>query len=135
MERRRATRRGPTPEEPISRLRLRTGREVAVIDVSNAGALVEGHVRLLPGTHVDIHIITRDGRLLIRSRVTRCYVSALHSDQVCYRGALSFDRIVDTTVSGYPVPEEARSTTRIAGALYPTSIDAHSPRVEQPLSA
>ena len=46
-------------------MRLRAGRELVVIDLSNGGALVEGATRLLPGTHVDVHVITRDGRTLV----------------------------------------------------------------------
>jgi hypothetical protein len=98
MDRRRAARREPAATEPLSRMRLRTGRELSVVDVSNAGALVEGSVRLLPGTHVDVHVVTREGRVLVRSRVARCFVAALRGDAVCYRGALAFDRLLDTAL-------------------------------------
>ena len=108
---------------------------MTVVDVSNGGVLVEGHARLLPGTHVDVHIITRDGRLLIRSRVTRCYVWALNAASVGYRGALAFDRTVDTAGSGYFVPDDSRSTTRIAGVVYPAAVDGDAARAEQHLSA
>jgi hypothetical protein len=103
MERRRAPRREPAADEPLSRARLRTGRELAVINVSNTGLLVEGATRLLPGTHVDVHVITRDGRVLVRSRVTRAWVCALQADLICYRGALAFDRTVDTSSLGYAI--------------------------------
>lgn len=101
MDRRRTARRTPLPEEPISRVRLRTGRELSVLNVSNTGVLVEGSVRLLPGTHVDVHVITSEGRVLVRSRVARCFVAALQADAVTYRGALAFERLVDI---GYVVP-------------------------------
>jgi hypothetical protein len=68
-----------------------------VIDVSNAGVLVEGAARLLPGTHVDVHLITKDGRVLVRSRVIRAYISSLGASAVVYRGALAFEQAVDTT--------------------------------------
>ena len=135
MERRRASRRYPGPDEPISRLRLRMGRAVTVIDLSDDGALVESHTRLLPGTHVDVHVITRDGRILVRSRVTRCFISTLRADAVCYRGALAFGRLVDTAPSGYAVPDEARSATRIAGVLYPPLVGGDAVRGEQGPSA
>ena len=61
-------------EEPLSRVRLRAGRELQVVDVSVAGALLEGTARLLPGTHVDVHMVTRDGRVLVRSRVVRAHM-------------------------------------------------------------
>lgn len=97
MERRRAVRRTPASDEPLSRMRLRAGRELAVIDLSNGGALVEGAARLLPGTHVDVHIVTADGRALVRSRVVRAWVSGVEADAVRYRGALAFERPVETS--------------------------------------
>jgi hypothetical protein len=135
MERRRAGRRCPGPDEPISRLRMRTGREMTVVDVSNVGVLVEGQARLLPGTHVDVHVITRDGRLLIRSRVTRCHVYAVHAAVVCYRGALAFERAIDTAGLGYSVPDDARSAARTAGAGYPSAGEGGEARGEQQPSA
>jgi hypothetical protein len=69
MERRRTGRRVPAAGEPISRVRLRTGREMLVVDVGDAGALVEGTARLLRGTHFDVHVVTVEGRVLVRSRV------------------------------------------------------------------
>jgi hypothetical protein len=104
MERRRALRRPPASDEPLCRVRFRAGRELAVIDVSNAGALVEGVARLLPGTHVDVHIIAADGRTLVRSRVVRAYVSHVEAELIRYRGALAFERSIDTKAVGYPIP-------------------------------
>jgi predicted DCC family thiol-disulfide oxidoreductase YuxK len=91
-------RRVPAADEPLSRVRLRTGHELLVIDVSNAGVLVQSPARLLPGTHVDVHVVTWDGRILVRSRVIRAYVCALQSDAIWYHGALAFDRPIDTTM-------------------------------------
>jgi hypothetical protein len=107
MERRRESRREPAVDEPLTRLRLRGGRELAVIDVSSAGVLVEGAARLLPGTHVDVHLITKDGRVLVRSRVIRAYVSSLGSSAVVYRGALAFEQAVDTTTPSVPEAMDA----------------------------
>ena len=105
IERRRTERRTPAPAEPLSRVRLRAGRELQVLDLSNAGALVEGAARLLPGTHVDVHIVTRDGRVLVRSRIARAYVSHVEARAICYRGALNFDRAVDTSAVEVRVPD------------------------------
>jgi len=126
-ERRRTSRRLPLPEEPISRVRLRTGRELSVVDVSNTGLLVEGSVRLLPGTHVDVHVVTSEGRVLVRSRVARCFVAALQADAVSYRGALAFERPVDT---GYVVPVPRETQLVPAGGEYP-----NAPVIEQPLAS
>jgi hypothetical protein len=102
---------------------------MVVVDVSASGVLLEGTVRLLPGTHVDVHVVTRDGRVLVRSRVARCQVARLDADAVGYRGALVFERPVDT--SGYSVPDAARSMLAAAGALYPMTVPAESPPNEQ----
>ena len=96
-ERRHAPRRAPEVGEPLSLVRVRGGRELAVIDVSDAGVLVEGPTRLLPGTHVEVHVVTLGGRVLIRTRVVRALVSALREDGVRYRSALAFERRVDTS--------------------------------------
>jgi hypothetical protein len=119
MEHRKATRRIPPREEPLSRVRLRTGRDMSVVNVSNTGVLVEGHVRLLPGTHIDVHVVTRDGRVLIRSRVVRCWVAVLHPDAVCYRGALAFERHVDTAPVGYAFPGGSQPVLDTEGLDYP----------------
>jgi hypothetical protein len=101
MDRRRAVRRLPSLEEPLSRMRLRAGREVIVLDVSSTGALVEGEARLLPGTHIEVHVVTPTGRRLVRSRVVRAWVSALSAAGIRYRAGLAFERSVDTSTPGY----------------------------------
>ncbi len=119
MERRRTLRREPSADEPLSRVRFRAGREVTVVNVSNTGLLVEGPARLLPGTHVDVHVVTKDGRVLVRSRVTRAYVTALEADAIRYRGALAFDRVVDTSAIGYVIPDVLIAVPEPEGIDYP----------------
>jgi len=97
VERRAAARRTPAPDEPLSCARLRTGGELTVVDISDAGALVESPTRLLPGTHVEVHVVTREGRTLVRSRVTRASVHAITADTLRYRAALAFERWVNST--------------------------------------
>jgi hypothetical protein len=85
----------PQPDESLSRAKLRTGRELTVIDISSSGALVEGPTRLLPGTRTDVHLVTRHGRVLVRARIVRSLVWRLEPDVVCYRSGLAFDAAVD----------------------------------------
>ena len=99
MERRAFSRRVPAPDETLSHVRLRTGRELAVVDIGDAGALVESSARLLPGTHVEVHVVTREGRTLVRSRITRAAVFAVTADTLRYRAALAFDSRVNTAPS------------------------------------
>jgi hypothetical protein len=88
-------------------MRIRTGFRLDVIDVSRTGALAQGDARLLPGTHVDVHVTTSSGRTLVRSRVIRATVWQLLPDAVRYRVALAFDRPVPID-DGYALPDRAR---------------------------
>ncbi len=78
-------------------------------------------MRLLPGTHVDVHLITQDGRLLIRSRVVRAFVCEVSPHQIRYRGALAFDRPVRTAAVGYPMPGTLDAPQEGQGSPYPDS--------------
>lgn len=98
-ERRRHDRHVPREHDPLSRVRLRAGREMTVRNVSSGGALVEG-ARLLPGTHVEVHVQTGVGRTLVRSRVVRCRVCALDGPAVRYEGAIAFDRPITLAEAG-----------------------------------
>src|SRR3954471_7612402 len=118
VERRRSPRRSPGFTESLRRVRSRTGRDLDVVDVSHTGLLVEGQPRLLPNTHLDIHIVTRDGRVLIRCRVVRAFVWYLERDLVRYRTGLAFDRDVDTSI-GYPVLATSPYESREEGMAYP----------------
>jgi hypothetical protein len=118
-DRRHAERRTPDVDEPLARVRLRAGSQLTVIDVSDSGVLVEGTARLLPGTHVDVHIITAEGRVLVRSRVVRAYVVHVEAELVRYRGALAFERPVATARSGYLVPPILATTSATPGNVYP----------------
>jgi hypothetical protein len=140
-ERRRAVRRTPQPDEALSRVRLRLGREFTVVDISSSGVFLEGLTRLLPNTHTDIHIVTRHGRVLVRARVVRAFVWRLERDVVCYHTALAFDSAVDTEApalsepgesnrpglndrsdsNGYSVPVENPGNIEAAGNRYPTA--------------
>jgi hypothetical protein len=118
VDRRRALRSMPDASDPLARLRLRAGRELAVVNLASGGALVEAEGRLLPGTHVDVHVIGVDGRVLVRSRVVRAYVHRLAGDRILYRGALAFERHVDLGV-GYAIPRVAHASDRAMGTSYP----------------
>lgn len=135
LERRRAPRRSPAADEPLSRVRLRAGRELMVVDLSNAGALVEGSARLLPGTHVDVHLVTVDGRVLVRSRVARAYVCHVESDAIRYRGALAFERAVETASLGYAIPEVLAAASAAPGNTYPDSTSEAARAASERLSA
>lgn len=127
MDRRRATRREPRCEEPLARVRLRTGQELDVINVSSSGVLVEGSARLLPGTRLDVHIVTRDGRVLVRCRVIRAFVCHIEADRVRYRGALAFERSIDAAVIGEPFPVVGQAAAAGEGSAYPEAVSGTAP--------
>jgi hypothetical protein len=115
-------------------MRLRTGRDMTVVDVSDGGALAESSARLLPGTHVDVHVTTLEGRALVRSRVVRAYVCHVQSDEVRYRGALAFDRRVDTSLHGYTVPGAGAEQRGAPGTSYPDPGVTEGDRIQEALS-
>ena len=113
-ERRRAPRRVPDGQEPLARVRLRAGRELEVVNISDGGVLVDGQARLHPGAHVEVHVVTREGRVLVRSRVVRAFIAYLEADLVRYHGALAFERAIDTAAS-----EHAAAPFSTAGESQP----------------
>jgi hypothetical protein len=72
------------------------------VNVADTGALVEGPARLGPGARVDVHVVTRHGRVLVRTTVTRARVCAVRADAITFQAALRFDGPVDAR------PMEAR---------------------------
>lgn len=131
-ERRRAPRRVTSADEPLSQVRLRAGRELTTLDISDTGLLAEGEMRLLPGTHVDVHLVTRDGRLLVRSRVVRAFVCHVSAHQIRYRGALVFETMVQTAEIGYPLPAASDTPIDPQGSPYPAPESPHADSIRQP---
>ena len=119
MERRRAHRRLVATDEALCRAKLRTGGELRVLDASSWGALAETTERLLPGRHLDVHIVSSQGRVLVRSRVARAFVSRVESSAVHYRAALAFESVVDVRVEGYPMPAPVLAVQIEPGNAYP----------------
>jgi hypothetical protein len=134
-ERRRAPRRQPHSSEPVSRVRVRAGRELEVLDISSFGVLVQGESRLLPGRHLDVHVVSCSGRTLVRSRVVRSFVSSLSRDRVVYRGALAFEQPLQLA----PAPPDAEDTSAAStdGNTVPTgACGSHSkPEAATPVHA
>lgn len=109
---RRASRRKTSDEIPwLSKAKLRPGLDVAVIDLSRGGVLVETHRRLLPGARVVLQLLGPQVGLVIPATVLRCCVVAVLRDRgVRYRGALAFDKPLDANRegdarAGYAIPD------------------------------
>ncbi len=94
QERRRHPRLTPFDWHGGIRGRIRPGHEVLVIDLSESGALLESSRRLTPGATAELQLDAPEGRHTTRGVVVRSYVCALLADQVLFRTALTFERLV-----------------------------------------
>ena len=112
-------RRTVASDEPLGHARLRTGGRLQVVEASSWGALVETTERLLPGRHLDIHIVSAESRVLIRCRIARAFVVKVEPGAVHYRVAFSFDHAVDVRPSGYAVPSPLLASETDRGMPYP----------------
>ena len=119
MERRRTPRREVASAEPLAAARLRTGGPLLVVNASSYGVLAETTERLLPGRHLDVHVVSSEGRLLVRSRVARTFVCHVSADIIRYRAALAFDRALDVRLEGYVVPALPPEVIVVSGKSYP----------------
>ena len=91
QERRQYSRRRPHELDWIQRVRLRSAGEVALVDLSAGGALIDADVPLRPGAVLSLEIVGHGmNPLVIPLHVLRCHVSSLMADKARYRGALEF---------------------------------------------
>ena len=124
VERRRATRRTVAADEPLAHAKLRTGGKLVVFEASKWGALAETAERLLPGRHLDVHIVTPAGRILVRSRIARAFVCRLEPNAIAYQVALAFEQPVDTGPCAPMPPPALASVSSPEGKPYPERRDA-----------
>ena len=94
------------------------------MDISSVGVLVEGESRLLPGRHLDVHVVSSTGRTLVRSRVVRSFVFSVSSDRVVYRGALAFEQPLQ--LAPPPEPEERSAATTRGNTVPAGNSASHS---------
>lgn len=151
QERRGAPRTSPSTGSRLSMARIRPGREARVLDVSRLGVLVEGVMRLAPGSLVEIQIEVSAELCQARGRVQRCYVSALNPGPPKYRAALAFDRPLGNfeaslstaapapaaghvsrpepavAPSGNQLPMSGVAAARLAGIRYTGEAENHGP--------
>jgi hypothetical protein len=106
-------------DEPLGHARLRTGGKLRVVEASSWGALMETTERLLPGRHLDVHIVCAEGRMLVRCRVARAFVVKVEPGAVHYQVAFSFDRAVDVRATGYALPSPLLASETERGMPYP----------------
>ena len=76
---------------------LRPGQEVALINLSSGGALVESPTRLKPGAPAELQLLG-PWRCVVRGRIDRCRVIRL--EPLRYEGAIRFDAQLDPRALG-----------------------------------
>ncbi len=124
-ERRQSRRRETFDEHGVASARVRPGHDVALVNVSAQGALIETEHRLLPGSLIELQLSAGARSATVRARVLRCSVARLRPSSISYRGAVGFDRdlpwFVDCDAAGYsvpaadmPVPKAWGAATRVA---------------------
>jgi hypothetical protein len=89
--------------------RIRPGAPVTVVDMGARGTLVEGSLRLRPGSRCEFQFTTAAGDVTVVARVTRCFVARLEASSVRYRAALVFEQAVplppeQELLAGYQLP-------------------------------
>ena len=123
---RREAARWPAPHVPWFRdMKLISGPEVQLINVSRGGALLEGETYLSPRSMVAVRLDTTDATLLIKGRVLRSVVASESDHRTLYHTGIAFDQdlhIMDSeqiralfqkTVSNSKAPlEETEASTR-----------------------
>jgi hypothetical protein len=105
----------------VERVRLRTAGQVALIDLSAGGALIDSPVPLRPGAALTLEIVGRStSTVIVPLHVLRCQVSALLADSARYRGALEFIKPIelpDLSSLATPLPAAADPFSSVDSAL------------------
>ena len=92
LDRRRAVRKKRVELPWLWGLRLRPGLDVALVNLSAGGALVETPTRLRPGARTVLRLTGAAGNWTVSGSVSRSWVAAIDPEHgVVYRGALVFD--------------------------------------------
>lgn len=115
---RRVHRRHAVEEMPtVSRVRLKYGPMIALIDISAGGAQIETtNFRLQPGSAVVLEITTEHGDVSAAATVLRCQLASLLPEPV-YRGALVFKQEFDLGRLGVEPAESVASEQPLQGDL------------------
>ena len=95
-DRRRAIRRQRAELSWLWGLRLWPGLDVALVNLSAGGALVETPTRLRPGARTVLRLTGVAGSWTVSGSVLRSWVAVIGPEHgVVYRGALVFDKALD----------------------------------------
>lgn len=105
---RRTDARFPPPRRGATRVTLRPGCPIVLVDLSAGGALVEASRPLRPGARVHLQLVTEARTFALAARVLRCAVWSLAPyEGVTYRGALKFEDRCELFWEGETLAEAA----------------------------
>jgi CheY-like chemotaxis protein len=119
---RRAARRRPQNDLPwLSKVKFGTGFDVALVNISTSGALLESGSKFTPGTTTELHLTGNGADMVVPVRVIRSEIARIDALGVKYHAAAAFDKEIDLggprRVAAEPsTPPEALAQI-LAGAL------------------
>ena len=119
---RRAARRRPQNDLPwLSKVKLGTGLDVALVNISSSGVLFESGSKFTPGTTSELILTGSDANMVVPVRVIRSEIARIDAFGVKYHAAGAFDKEIDLggprRVAAEPsTPPEALAQI-LAGAL------------------
>ena len=119
---RRAARRRPQDDLPwLSKVKLGTGLDVALVNISTSGVLLESGSKFAPGTTSELHLTGSGANMVVPVRVIRSEIARIDALGVKYHAAAAFDKEIDLCgprrVASEPsTPPEALAQV-LAGAL------------------
>jgi hypothetical protein len=93
---RRAARRRPQNDLPwLSKVKLGTGLDVAVVNISTSGVLLESGSKFVPGTTSELHLTGDGANMVVPVRVIRSEIARIDALGVKYHAAAAFDKEID----------------------------------------
>jgi hypothetical protein len=98
QERRAYVRRGPGELAWLRAARLKHGPGVALVDLSEGGALLDAQAPLKPGARLVLELEGEGGELRVPLSVLRSHVTRIDGELMIYRGACAFGAPVDLGV-------------------------------------
>ena len=119
---RRTARRRPRNDLPwLSKVKLGTGLDVALVNISTSGVLVESGSKFTPGTMSELILTGNGANMVVPVRVIRSEIARIDALGVRYHAAAAFDKEIDLRgprrIASEPsAPPEALAQI-LAGAL------------------
>lgn len=104
-DRRRVRRRSAGELPWLWTVRLPSGTDLNVVDISSEGVLLETTSKITPGTAIDLRVIGQDTNVCVPARMMRTEVAAVGPMGVRYRVAAAFVRSLD--IRGLEAPPVA----------------------------